>query len=60
MTKVTEVTWSTHSEALMALRMQVFVHEQGIALDDELDPNDPKHRHFLVLEEPTMPIGCGR
>ena len=60
MITVTEVPWSTHSQALMALRMAVFVREQGIALDDELDPNDAKHRHFLAFDEPPTPVGCGR
>ncbi|MEC7553552.1 MAG: GNAT family N-acetyltransferase [Pseudomonadota bacterium] len=60
MITVTEVPWSTHSQALMALRMAIFVREQGIALDDELDPNDAKHRHFLAFDEPPTPVGCGR
>ncbi len=56
MITVTEVPWSTHSQALMALRMAVFVREQGIALDDELDPDDAKHRHFLAFDEPPTAI----
>lgn len=56
----TEVSWSTHKDVLMALRMQVFVEEQGIALTDELDPNDSSHRHFLAYDSSGRAIGCAR
>ena len=35
---VTEVSWATHQQQLMALRFAVFVGEQGIAAEDERDP----------------------
>lgn len=57
---ITEVSWSSHSDILMALRMRVFVQEQGIALDDEVDPNDAQHRHFLAFADSAEAIGCGR
>lgn len=56
----TEVSWSTHKDVLMALRLQVFVEEQGIALTDELDPNDASHRHFLAYDGSGQAVGCGR
>ena len=37
--------------------MAVFVREQGIALDDELNPNDAKHQRMLHLMN-RQPVGC--
>ena len=57
---VTEVSWATHQQQLMALRFAVFVGEQGIAAEDERDPKDPECRHFVALHDDATVIGCGR
>ena len=57
---VTEVSWATHQQQLMALRFAVFVGEQGIAAEDERNPKDPECRHFVALHDDATVVGCGR
>ncbi|MQQ08499.1 GNAT family N-acetyltransferase [Epibacterium sp. SM1979] len=43
----------------MALRMEVFVHEQGVPVEDELDDLDDQAIHILARDGDT-PIGTAR
>ena len=43
---VTEVRWATHAEALMRVRRAVFVEEQGVSEEEELDGEDTACQHF--------------
>ncbi|WP_155286177.1 GNAT family N-acetyltransferase [Lacticaseibacillus zhaodongensis] len=42
------------------VRMNVFVIERGIALQDEFDANDEKGVTYAVIYEDQRPIACGR
>ena len=55
-----EVAWSTHADALSAVRVAVFVEEQGIDRAEELDAADAECRHFLAADGNDQPIGAAR
>lgn len=57
---VQEVPWQTHRVALYAVRRQVFVVEQGVPAEIEIDAWDPLSRHVLAVDANGTPIGCGR
>lgn len=46
--------------ALRAVREAVFVHEQQVPAEIELDPHDPLCQHVLALDAEERPIGTGR
>jgi ElaA protein len=46
-------------DACMALRIEVFVHEQKVPEEEERDELDPAARHFLA-EEDGVPVGTLR
>lgn len=46
-------------EAALALRKRVFVDEQGVPYDREVDGRDPEATHFLVRED-GKPVGTAR
>ena len=54
-----EVQWSDPGgrEALMALRMAIFVVEQGVPEDMEIDDEDPASRHFLAVDSSGI-VAC--
>jgi predicted GNAT family N-acyltransferase len=56
---VREITGSAEWEAALALRVAVFVDEQGGPLTDEPDAWDPLARHWIVLEEDRI-VGTAR
>ena len=58
--RVFEVSWATHAETLAAIRLAVFVDEQGIPEDEELDDKDADSRHFLAEDADASPIGVAR
>lgn len=53
--------WDVESEreALLALRMKVFVEEQGVPADLEIDERDAPSQHFLAVRG-GEPLGCVR
>ncbi|MDI4645615.1 GNAT family N-acetyltransferase [Cohnella hashimotonis] len=56
------VTEQSELEQALALRMDVFVKEQGVASDEEVDEYDESPsacRHFLVTDE-GEPVAAGR
>lgn len=59
---VQSASWSTPSdrEALSALRLEVFVSEQGVPEALEWDDLDTDSVHVLARDEGGRPIGCGR
>lgn len=59
---VQSASWSTPSdrEALRALRLEVFVGEQGVPEALEWDDLDTDSIHVLARDERGQPIGCGR
>ena len=57
---VREVPWASHQDALCAVRIAVFVDEQGIDRDEELDGEDAASRHFLAQDADGHPIGAAR
>lgn len=54
------VAWQTHAAALCALRHQVFVAEQGVPEELEVDDEDPHASHFAALTETGACIATGR
>lgn len=59
---VQSASWSTPNdrEALRALRLEVFVGEQGVPEALEWDDLDTDSLHVLACDERGQPIGCGR
>ena len=55
-----EVSWRGHERDLSSLRRTVFVHEQGVAEDEEWDGADPECRHFLAEDGNGLAIGTAR
>lgn len=47
-------------EALLAVREQVFVHEQNVPHELELDEDEPRSQHVLARAADGAPIGSGR
>lgn len=52
-------TWSDFEDAASEIRMAVFVEEQGVAADEELDGNDADAVQFLARDG-DEPIGTAR
>jgi YbgC/YbaW family acyl-CoA thioester hydrolase len=52
--------WNTLGELASALRVQVFVEEQGVPAEMELDEWDACSVHALVTNRLDMPIATGR
>ena len=57
---VAEVSWQTHAEALMGVRRAVFIVEQGVSEEEELDDQDETSQHFLATDANGQPIGTAR
>ena len=57
---VLEVPWATHTEALMRVRRAVFIQEQGVGEEEELDGEDATSQHFLATDDQGRPIGTAR
>jgi predicted GNAT family N-acyltransferase len=54
------VTWECAAAELLAVRHPVFVHEQGVAAEREVDNLDPVSLHFLARDDQGAPIGTAR
>ena len=57
---VETVRWRSHADALMAIRMAVFVEEHGIPEDLERDGRDETALHFLATAPGQRAVGTGR
>jgi len=54
------VDWAARSGDLLAVRRAVFVEEQGVPEDLEIDEHDPDSLHFLALAPRALPVGTAR
>lgn len=52
--------WATHSEALAQIRIEVFVREQQVPVEDEWDGKDADAIHFLTQTDQGTAIACAR
>ena len=52
--------WARYSQALSSLRHVVFVEEQGVPLELELDGEDPDAHHAAAFSDDGEVIGTGR
>lgn len=57
---VRTVSWSEEAAKLKAVRYEVFVEEQGVPVELELDAVDPECVHALAEDHEGGAIGCGR
>lgn len=53
-------TWADDRESLEAIRMQVFVKEQGVPVELEIDEEDPEAFHILARTNTHENIATGR
>ena len=54
--------WVGRSDDLvqcLEIRRAVFIEEQGVSVEDEVDGQDSKALHFLVWDN-TVPVGTAR
>ena len=58
--RVEPADWATDYEALRAVRDPVFVDEQNVPIEDEIDALDPLSRHVVARDAEDRPIGTGR
>ena len=54
------VDWARYSEALSSLRHTVFVEEQGVPVELELDGEDASARHAAAFSDDGRLVGTGR
>ena len=54
------VDWARYSEALSSIRHMVFVEEQGVPVELELDGEDVSARHVAAFSDDGRLIGTGR
>ena len=54
------VDWVRYGEALSSLRHTVFVEEQGVPIELELDGEDATSRHAAAFSDDGRLIGTGR
>ena len=52
--------WDEAEALVMPLRVRVFVEEQGVPADIELDEFDPLSRHAVLADETGQVIATGR
>ncbi|MBL4584296.1 MAG: GNAT family N-acetyltransferase [Pseudomonadales bacterium] len=55
-----QVTWQDSRALLATIRVEVFVHEQGVPIDEEWDALDEVSRHWLVYEPEQKTIATAR
>ncbi len=59
--EVVDVSWTVDAPALTKIRFDVFVHEQKIPADSEIDGYDPMSDHAIArIKKDLMPIATGR
>lgn len=57
---IEQVTWDTSQVELLEVRREVFVVEQSIPEEIEIDEHDPVSIHFLARDSGGIPIGTAR
>jgi tRNA(adenine34) deaminase len=59
--EVVDATWANDRAALTKIRFDVFVHEQKIPAEFEIDEHDPVSDHAIArIKKDGMPIATGR
>lgn len=58
--KVVLGDWGTCKKDASAVRHDVFVTEQGVPVEIEMDKEDPYSTHAVAYDEQGEPIGTGR
>lgn len=58
--QVEVVSWQSHQAALSQVRQQVFIDEQNVPVELELDDLDADAIHLLVENQENQPIACAR
>jgi len=57
---ITEVSWQDCEPELMDIRREVFIEEQNVSEDEEIDSRDPLCIHFLARDKNGAPVGTAR
>jgi predicted GNAT family N-acyltransferase len=57
---IQKAEWGEESRRLTRVRTAVFVREQKVPVELELDGRDPDCRHVLALDGSGRPVGAGR
>jgi predicted GNAT family N-acyltransferase len=60
MVRIELLSWDDARERASAIRFEVFVEEQGVPREIELDEQDPFCLHALAFDETGVPIATGR
>ncbi|MGD7045311.1 GNAT family N-acetyltransferase [Jeotgalibacillus proteolyticus] len=59
MLQIVHVSTEKEKEDAMSVRKQVFVTEQQVPVEEEIDQYDPSSDHFVLYDQ-SSPIGAGR
>jgi predicted GNAT family N-acyltransferase len=57
---IRRANWALDAEAIRQVRTEVFVVEQGVPIELEIDGLDPTVRHVLAVRSTGTPIGTAR
>ncbi|GAA6152682.1 GNAT family N-acetyltransferase [Pseudoteredinibacter isoporae] len=57
---ISKVDWQDAEAQLMAIRREVFIEEQGVPEEEEIDPKDAQCVHFLAVDERGKAVGTSR
>jgi predicted GNAT family N-acyltransferase len=57
---ITATAWQTSSDPLNAIRFEVFVDEQQVPAEEELDQLDADSIHFLAFDDTGRSLACAR
>ena len=57
---IEQVTWDASQAELLEVRHEVFVIEQGVPEEIEIDEHDARSIHFLAHDTAGLPIGTAR
>ena len=58
--KTIETDWSSHQNELTGIRKKVFIDEQKVPVELEIDEHDPEAIHFLVMNKNEQYIATAR
>lgn len=58
--EVEEVSWQSAGEQLKTIRHKVFVEEQGVPLEDEIDELDPSAMHWIAYGPGSTAMATAR
>lgn len=57
---IRQLDWDSGRDALLTVRREVFVVEQQVPEEIEVDEHDPVSLHFLAVDSAGLPIGTAR